>query len=187
MSRDIKQGFGDNRWGTYRQIEAGGGHVRKGEKGTQILFWTQQKGRSITRQYTVFNVQQADGLSLPPLFGQPPPEWATHGEAERIIRGSGALVQHVAGDRAYYRIDEDQVVLPEPSQFPTRNGYYQTALHECGHSTGHPDRMDRDTLKDGLEKGFGSPEYAREELRAEISAITALKNPARFIFSHISP
>ena len=104
MSRGIKQGFGDNRWGTYRQIEAAGGHVRKGEKGTQVLFWTQQKSRFITRQYTVFNVQQADGLSLPPLFGQPPSEWATHGEAERIIRGSGVLVQHVHGDRAYYRI-----------------------------------------------------------------------------------
>ena len=63
------------------------------------------------------------------------------------------------------------MVLPEPSQFPTRNGYYQTALHECGHSTGHPDRMNRDTLKEGLDKGFGSPEYAREELRAEISAM----------------
>ena len=97
--------------------------------------------------------------------------WATHTEAERIIRGSGVLVQHVPGDRAYYRIAEDKVVLPEPSQFIMRNGYYQTALHECGHSTGHPDRMDRDTLKKGLEAGFGSPEYAREELRAEISAM----------------
>ena len=171
MSRGIKQGFGDNRRGTYRQIKAAAGHVRKGEKGTQILFWTQQKGRSITWQYTVFNVQQADGLSLPPRFGQPLPEWDAHRDAEKVIAGSGTKVQHVAGDRAYYRIDEDQVVLPEPSQFPTRNGYYQTALHECGHSTGHPDRMDRDTLKDGLEKGFGSPEYAREELRAEISAM----------------
>ena len=62
-------------------------------------------------------------------------------------------------------------MLPEPSQFITRNGYYQTALHECGHSTGHPDRMDRDTLKKGLAAGFGSPEYAREELRAEICAM----------------
>ena len=114
------------------------------------MFWTQQKSRFITRQYTVFNVQQADGLSLPSLFGQPPPEWATHTEAERIIRGSGVLVQHVPGDRAYYQIDKDQVVLPEPSHFLRRNGYYQTALHECGHSTGHPDRMDRDTLKKGI-------------------------------------
>ena len=80
-------------------------------------------------------------------------------------------MQHVPGDRAYYRIDKDQVVLPEPSHFLRRNGYYQTALHECGHSTGHPDRMDRDTLKKGLADGFGSPEYAREELRAEICAM----------------
>ena len=63
------------------------------------------------------------------------------------------------------------MVLPKHDQFPTRNGYYQTALHECVHSTGHPDRMDRDTLKDGMEQGFGSPEYAREELRAEIAAM----------------
>ena len=88
-----------------------------------------------------------------------------------MTAASGPTVQHVAGDRAYYRIAEDKVVLPEPSQFPTRNGYYQTALHECGHSTGHPDRMDRDTLKKGLDEGFGSAEYAREELRAEISAM----------------
>ena len=98
-----------------------------------------------------------------------------------MIEASGPRVEHVPGDRAYYRIAEDKVVLPEPSQFPTRNGYYQTALHECGHSTGHPDRMDRDTLKEGLDKGFGSPEYAREELRAEISAITSLMNPPTFL------
>ena len=80
-------------------------------------------------------------------------------------------MQHVPGDRAYYRVGDDKIVLPEPSQFPTRNGYYQTALHECGHSTGHPERMNRETLKEGIAAGFGSPEYAREELRAEISAM----------------
>ena len=93
------------------------------------------------------------------------------GGAEKVIAASGPTVEHVAGDRAYYRMSEDKIVLPEPGQFPTRNGYYQTALHECGHATGHPDRMNRDTLKEGLDKGFGSPEYAREELRAEISAM----------------
>ena len=85
--------------------------------------------------------------------------------------GQRGGVQHVAGDRAYYRMGEDKIVLPERSQFPTANAYYQTALHECGHSTGHPDRMNRESLKEGIEKGFGSPEYAREELRAEISAM----------------
>ena len=70
-----------------------------------------------------------------------------------------------------YSPTKDKIVLPDPSQFASRNGYYQTALHEAGHSTGHHDRMNRDTLKEGMAAGFGSPEYAREELRAEISAM----------------
>ena len=57
------------------------------------------------------------------------PEWDAHRDAEKVIAAAGPKVEHVAGDRAYYRIAEDKVVLPEPSQFPTRNGYYQTALH----------------------------------------------------------
>ena len=197
MSRGIRDGRGDNRWGTYNQIREAGGQVRKGERGTQVLFFTdrtakaakdeqgqllkdkdgnpiyeeEQRSRPICKQYTVFNVEQADGLELKPREGQVRPEWDAHRDAEKVIAASGPTVQHVAGDRAYYRIAEDKVVLPEPGQFPTRNGYYQTALHECGHSTGHPDRMDRDTLEEGLDKGFGSPEYAREELRAEIGAM----------------
>ena len=123
------------------------------------------------RQYTVFNVEQADNLKLPPRGGAAKPEWEAHREADKVIRAGGAKVQHVEGDRAYYRLAEDKIVLPERSQFPTTNSYYQTALHECGHSTGHPDRLDRETLKKGIADGFGSPEYAREELRAEISAM----------------
>ncbi len=62
-------------------------------------------------------------------------------------------------------------MLPERGQFPSANHYYQTALHELGHSTGHPERMNRATLTQGIEGGFGSPAYAKEELRAEISAM----------------
>ena len=197
MSRAIRDGRGDNRWGTYNQIREAGGQVRKGEKGTQVLFFTDRNSRvakdekgqtmknkegktiyeeqkretPICKQYTVFNVEQAEGLELKPREGQVRPEWDAHRDAEKVIAASGPTVEHVAGDRAYYRMAEDKVVLPEPSQFPTRNGYYQTALHECGHATGHPDRMNRETLKEGLANGFGSPEYAREELRAEISAM----------------
>ena len=197
MSRAIREGRGDNRWGTYNQILAAGGQVRKGERGTRVLFFTdrtarvakdeqgkalkdqdgktiykeEKRDKPICKQYTVFNVEQADGMELKPRFTQARPEWDAHRDAEKVIAASGPKVEHIPGDRAYYRIEEDKIVLPEPSQFPTRNGYYQTALHECGHSTGHPDRMDRDSLKDGLEKGFGSPEYAREELRAEIAAM----------------
>ena len=68
-------------------------------------------------------------------------------------------------------MEEDKIVLPEPGQFESRTGYYQTALHEAGHATGHASRMNRESLHEGIEKGFGSPEYAREELRAEISAM----------------
>ena len=197
MSRGIRRGFGDNRWGTYRQIAEAGGQVRKGERGTKVLFYTDrareavkdedgkplkdkkgetvyqehQRGFPVVRQYTVFNVEQADGLDLPPRTARPAPEWKTHQEADQFIHASGVKVAHVAGDRAYYSLNNDQVVLPEREQFSTANGYYQTALHELGHATGHPDRMDRDSLKEGLDKGFGSPEYAREELRAEISAM----------------
>ena len=197
MSRGIRQGFGDNRWGTYKQIADAGGQVRKGERGTQVLFFTDrvrepvkdqeghpvkdQDGKQVyqerkraypaVRTYTVFNVEQADQLKLPPRGVAAKPEWEAHRDADHVIQAGGAKVQHVAGDRAYYRMQEDKIVLPERSQFSTANAYYQTALHECGHSTGHESRMDRDTLKNGIEKGFGSPEYAREELRAEISAM----------------
>ena len=198
MSRQISEGRGDSRWGTYRQIEAMGGQVRRGEKGTQVLFYqnrTEQpakdetgkirkdkegktiyeeteNARPVMRQYTVFNVEQTNGLKLPPRETRSEPEWDTHREADKVLRASGAKLQHVpGGDRASYSPTEDKIVLPDPSQFASRNGYYQTALHEAGHSTGHHDRMNRPTLKEGLAAGFGSPEYAREELRAEISAM----------------
>ena len=197
MSRAIREGRGDHRWGTYRQIEAAGGQVRRGEKGTTVLFFSDRTKKPVKdeqgklvkdpdgktvyeeeqhrfpmcKQYTVFNVEQADGLELKPRAARSAPEWRTHQEADLVIRASGTTVQHAAGDRAFYCLDEDKVVLPELNQFSTRNGYYQTALHECGHSTGHPERMDRDTLREGIDKGFGSPEYAREELRAEINAM----------------
>ena len=197
MSRAIRDGRGDNRWGTYNQIREAGGQVRKGEKGTQVLFFTktnsraakdeegktrktkegktiyeeQQRETPVVKQYTVFNVEQADGLKLAAREAQVKPEWEAHREAEKVIAANGAPVKHVAGDRACYLYHEDKIVLPERDQFPTQNGYYQTALHECGHATGHPDRMNRESLKEGMANGFGSPEYAREELRAEISAM----------------
>ena len=98
------------------------------------------------------------------------PEWEAHHTAERMIQESGVRVNHERGDRAVYNLQRDTVTLPEREQFPTANGYYQTALHELGHATGHPSRMDRDTLTHGAGK-FGSVEYAREELRAEMSAM----------------
>ena len=184
------------RWGTYRQIQARGGQVRKGERGTRILSFQDKKRIAVTdergrprsdaqgkrvyryerlkapfvRQYNVFNAEQADGL---PARANPTPEplWKTHQQAEQVLEDGGVPIRHAAGDRAYYHLKRDKIVLPERGQFPSANHYYQTALHELGHSTGHPERMNRETLTQGIKGGFGSPDYAKEELRAEISAM----------------
>ena len=63
------------------------------------------------------------------------------------MKASCGEIRHVQGDRAYYSMQSDQVVLPEKNQFPTTNEYYQTALHELGHACGHPDPLNRETLK----------------------------------------
>ena len=189
------KGYSDHRWATYKQIKDMGGQVRKGEKATHVLFYkfddeTQKaqdqpdrpttEGKAerehtrppMVRCYAVFNVAQADGLTLERKGDdrEHAPEWKAHQTAERVIQESGIHVAHVRGDRAFYNLQSDTVTLPEREQFATANGYYQTALHELGHATGHPERMDRDTLTHGAGH-FGSVEYAREELRAEMSAM----------------
>ena len=178
------KGYSDNRWATYKQIKDMGGQVRKGEKATHVLFYkfddeTQKaqdqpdrpttEGKAerehtrppMVRCYAVFNVAQADGLQLERKGDdrEHEPEWKAHQTAERVIQESGIHVSHVRGDRAFYNLQSDTVTLPEREQFATANGYYQTALHELGHATGHPERMDRDTLKHGAGH-FGSVEYA---------------------------
>ena len=191
------RGYSENRWGTYKQIQAAGGQVRKGERGTRILSFqdhrqiavTDKAGKPVTdgegkrvyryekldhpmvRQYTVFNADQADGLKLPERPSQQP-EWKAHENAEAVIRASGVKINHVQGDRAFYNLQTDKVTLPERGQFPSATHYYQTAMHELGHATGHESRLNRQSLQEGVAAGFGSEAYAKEELRAEISSMT---------------
>ena len=192
----LEKGYADPRWGGYRQIQEAGGHVRKGEKGTPILYvewrsrralrdeagqpvldqegrpervWVERE-RPLVKLHHVFNVEQAEGLRLPSLAAAAP-AWEGHERAEAVLRNSGVRIDHVAGDKACYRAADDRIVLPERSQFPSQSGYTHTALHELGHATGHPGRLNRDTLV--KHDGFGSESYAREELRAEIAAMMA--------------
>lgn len=188
--------FTDERWGTYKQIRELGGHVRRGEKGCPILFW-QFEIRKLARddrgkpligdkglpvyetkplssprvyRYTVFNAEQCDGL--PPRTPRPRAQsWNRHEEAERVFKRSGAVIEHTGEDRAYFDLRRDRIVLPFREQFPDGPSYYQSALHELGHWTGHPSRLNRETLLMGIEHGYGSQAYAREELRAEISSM----------------
>jgi antirestriction protein ArdC/phage/plasmid primase-like uncharacterized protein len=191
MVQENLRGYGDPRWMTFRQAQNEGACVKKGEKGTRIQYWlwsgdepvidektghpkTDEKGEVITQrvQYerprvftaVVFNATQIDGL--PPLEKKVgPSEWDRHQRAEGILSASGANITHVAGDRAFYNVLRDQVVLPEREQFKSGDGYYATALHELAHWTGAASRLDRD-----LTGTFGSEDYAREELRAEIAS-----------------
>lgn len=186
------QGHSDPRWMTYNQASAEGAQVRKGEKGSHIVYWkfsdekklTDEQGKPVIdpetgkqktinvqlerpRSFTavVFNASQIDGL--PPLEARAVgPEPERHARAETILTNSGAKIHHEAGDRAFYRPSTDSITLPERQQFPTADNYYATALHEVGHWTGHPSRLDRD-----LSHPFGSEGYAREELRAEIASL----------------
>lgn len=187
----VMQGYGDPRWMTYRQASAEGAQVKRGSKGTSVLYWKfreerQEKDDSgepivgpdgkpkmITVELerprafhaVVFNAEQIDGLpALQPKTTRPEP--VRHERAESILAMSGANIQHVAGNRAFYRPSTDSITLPEREQFDTPDGYYATALHELGHWTGHPSRLDRD-----LAHPFGSEGYAREELRAEIASL----------------
>jgi antirestriction protein ArdC/phage/plasmid primase-like uncharacterized protein len=186
------QGYSDPRWMTYNQAAAEGAQVRKGEKGSHIVYWkfsdekklTDEQGKPVIdpetgkqktinvqlerpRSFTavVFNASQIDGL--PPLEARAVgPEPERHARAETILTNSGAKIHHEAGDRAFYRPSTDSITLPERQQFPTADNYYAIALHEVGHWTGHPSRLDRD-----LSHPFGSEGYAREELRAEIASL----------------
>ena len=195
MSVAERRGFTDPRWGTYRQVQELGGQVRQGERGTAILYWKFETRREVTdragrpvldargkpvyettprltplvRRYTVFNAEQCDGVPRPErIHGA---AWDPHAAAERVLTGSGARLKHSGEDRAFYDLRHDRIVLPHKEQFPERTGYYQAALHELGHWTGHSSRLNRATLLEGIVEGPDSQQYAREELRAEISSM----------------
>ena len=186
----MSQGHADPRWMTYKQAAAMGAQVGKGEKGTPIQYWKfseahdktdalgnpvlDAQGRRVKEDQllerprvfmaTVFNASQIDGLA--PMPPQQAAEWPSLDRAEQLLRTSGATLVHAAQDRAFYRPVTDSIHLPDRAQFPSAAQFYATALHELGHWTGHPSRLNRD-----LSHPFGSAGYAREELRAEIASM----------------
>lgn len=167
------RGYSDPRWLTYNQASENGWQVRKGSKGVQIEFWQfinkDKQGnllpdeRIIHRVYTVFNASCVDGI---PAYDPTVREIEPVDAAEAILNESGASISY-GGDRAYYRPSTDEIRLPERNSFESSTAFYAVALHELGHWTGHPTRLNR--LVSGAT--FGSPEYAKEELRAELASL----------------
>nr|WP_024341952.1 zincin-like metallopeptidase domain-containing protein [Bradyrhizobium japonicum] len=184
-SEAITHGYSSATWMTYRQAQALGAQVRKGEQGASVVYakaieradddpvTAEEAIRRIPllRAYTVFNIEQIDGLSA-----QPAPVPAHEPTSTRIdsvdafIAATTAKIVH-KGNRACYLPSDDRIELPPYRQFidtPTSSaaeGYYATLLHELIHWTSPKHRCDRD-----LGKRFGDNAYAREELVAEIGA-----------------
>jgi antirestriction protein ArdC len=175
-------GFTTGYWATYKQWSLLGGQVRKGEKGSVIVFYKQTnveisdtesgepKNKSVlyARSSRVFNVEQVDGWQPPRPAALDPIEVLD--EAERFVMATSADIR-IAGDRAYYRPGTDHIQMPDRDRFTgtetiaVTESYYATLLHELTHWTGHAARLDRD-----LSSRFGREGYAMEELVAELGA-----------------
>lgn len=176
----VARGFTAPIWMTFRQALALGAHVRKGEHGATVVYAnrfkrteTDDDGRDVEREipflkaYTVFNVEQVEGLPGH-FYAVPEPTLdpsARIAHAEAFFAALGADIRH-GGNQAYYAIGPDYVQLPPFECFCDPESYYATAAHECTHWTRHPTRLDRDFGR----QRWGDEGYAREELVAELGA-----------------
>jgi antirestriction protein ArdC len=174
------RGYGSSYWLTFNQAKERGGNIKKGEKSSMVAFWKQyettdkESGQPTTlpvmRYYSVFNAEQVEGIEIPDAVKFEPIDFKPIEAAELIASGyaGGPAVQHDGGQQAFYRPATDSVHLPEQSRFASVEEYYSTLYHELSHSTGHSSRLDRKL--DTAPKPFGSPDYGKEELIAEMSA-----------------
>jgi antirestriction protein ArdC len=172
-------GFNSPWWLTYRQAQEKGGQVRKGEKGRRIIFWKlsggseeteaeENKSRKIPllKYYTVFNLQQVEGVEIPPE-----PERVVLdpiANAEAIVKAMPDPPAFSLGNRAAYNLARDLVIMPDMQDFHGSEEYYSTLFHELAHATGHQSRLNRKEITDIIR--FGSHNYSKEELVAEMTA-----------------
>jgi antirestriction protein ArdC len=177
----IEHGFAGQSWLTFRQALSLGGHVRKGERGTTVVYADRfipddEKKRAaeagedaqaipFLKRFTVFNTDQCDGLSDEIATVAPPPlPGMIEPRVEALIKAIG-IDFRIGGNRAFYRPAEDYVQVPPPAAYFEPINWHRTALHELGHASGHHSRLNRD-----LSGAHGSKAYAFEELIAEINA-----------------
>ena len=184
MAVVTERGYRDPRWATAKQLFEKGYHIKAGEHGTICEKWIFEKekktkdehGNTVRKVvqldrpqvmfFRVFNGEQVEGFPeyVPSALDE---NRSPLGDMiDQIISTSECPVIEAAQDRAYYSPSQDRIVLPLRSMFKDEESFAKTAIHEMGHSTGHPDRLNRP-----LGGMFGSEEYAKEELRAEIGAL----------------
>jgi antirestriction protein ArdC len=176
----LEQGWPSQGWLTFRQALDAGGCVRKGERGTTVVYADRfvpqaeqaraseagddAKAIAFLKRFTVFNVAQCEGLEGLAPEPVPLPECEAVPVAEALIAASGVDFR-IGGDKAYYVPSLDYVQVPPQPAFFDQINYYRTCLHELTHATGHASRLNRN-----LVNSFGSKDYAREELIAEMGS-----------------
>jgi antirestriction protein ArdC len=180
-SEAMTRGFSAPTWVTFRQAVELGGHVRKGETASFVVYASKltrtetdpDNGQTVgirlpfLKTYPVFNVEQTSGLPAH-FYGTPPPPpepIARIDHAEAFFAATGADIAH-GGDMAYYNIAQDHIQMPPVGAFVDAEAYYATLAHECAHWTRHPQRLDRDFGR----KRWGDAGYALEELVAELAS-----------------
>jgi antirestriction protein ArdC len=181
--------YSSNSWLTFNQIKELGGYVKRGSKSMPISFFTttkkvkefdEQTGEEIEvikkldtpvfKKASVFNIDQVDGIDkekIQEIIRSGYNKLDTFNNiavCEAILQNVDLPIHHLEGaGRAYYRPSTDSIHLPSKEQFKSEEAYYSVAFHELGHATGHEKRLGRD-----LSGEFGSSDYAKEELKAEI-------------------
>ena len=182
-------------YATYAQIQKAGGYVKKGEKASMVVFWKwieqedeetgEKKEIPFLRYYNVFHIDQCEGLTAKHTQEAPANPATADETADEIVTAycsrEGVKLIHEEGNRAFYRPATDSITVPHMRQFSATAEYYSTLFHEMTHSTGHKSRLDRlDHVA-----AFGSEDYSKEELIAEIGAAalvnhTGLETPDSF-------
>ena len=165
--------MGGGEWATFKQWQSMGCKVRKGEKGVPCIKWvvkqTDENSESsrhglFPNCFTVFSADQVDGYEPPSIPEMP--DIVRYDEAEKIISATGAEINMLKQDKAYFSRQKDHIVLPLSSQFTCQKAMYSVMFHELVHWTGMPNRCDRfEVLGETT-----TEEYAFEELVAEIGA-----------------
>ena len=177
----IEHCFPGQSWCTFHQALSLGGNVRKGERGTTVVYADcfipdDEKKRAreadeeaqaipFLKRFTVFNTAQCEGLpDHIAVMASPQPPGLIKPRVEALIKATGIDLR-IGGNRAFYAPSADYVQVPPPQAYFEPINWHRTALHEIGHASGHPSRLNRD-----LSGSFGSKKYAFEELIAEINA-----------------
>jgi antirestriction protein ArdC len=177
----IEHGFTGQSWLTFRQALSMGGHVRKGERGTMVVYadrfipnderkraaeaGDEAQAIPFLKRFTVFNTDQCDGLPADITTVAPPSlPGMIEPRVDALIKATG-IDFRIGGNRAFYIPSEDYVQVPPPAAYFEPINWHRTALHELGHASGHRSRLNRD-----LSGAHGSKKYAFEELIAELCA-----------------